>query len=75
MAIITQSARLKAFAVNLFSQPIYQIVAILSTVFTMLFKLHDIIPHQPVAGRERKVHSMCGLRLKYVLYLIDMSYK
>ena len=75
MAIITQSARLKALTINLFSQPIYQIVAILGTILAVLFKLHDIIPHQPVAGRERKVHSMCGLRLKYVLYLIDMSYK
>ena len=41
----------------------------------MLLILHDIISHKPVAGSERQVHSMCGLRLKHVLYLIDMSNK
>ena len=48
-----QTTGLKALSINLFGQSVYQFVAILGTVFTMLLKLYDIISHQPVAGCER----------------------
>ncbi len=60
--------------INPFSQPIDEFVTILGAVFPVLFKLYNIITHQPVSCSERKVHGMSGLSLKHILHLVDMPY-
>ena len=41
----------------------------------MLFKLNNVVPHQPVAGRYRKVYGVRGLSLQRILNQVDPTYQ
>ena len=70
-----QSAFTHASSVELFGNALKQLLSIFSTIITTLFELNDVVPNKPVACRQRKVDSMCSLRLKGILYGFNIAYE
>ena len=71
---LTKPALVQSFDIQPLFQFLQQLFAVCGTVFTVLLKLHDIAAHEPIAGSQGEVYSVCGLRLQRALYRADMFY-
>ena len=71
---LTKPALVQSFDIQPLFQFLQQLLAVCGTVFTVLLKLHDIAAHEPVAGSQSEVYSVCGLCLQRALYRADMFY-
>ena len=71
-AKISKTALIHSLSLNPFTQVPQQIFAIRGTVFTVLFKLHDIVTNQPIPCSQGKVNSMSSLRLQGLMDRIDI---
>lgn len=57
---LTKPALVQSFDIQPLFQFLQQLLAVCGTVFTVLLKLHDIAAHEPVAGSQSEVYSVCG---------------